>query len=221
MPLKILVKFPTRQRPDKFLTTLKGYIDNAADNDNIIYLISIDSNDNTMTDTVQQAAKELHKNVVIFTGNSRGKVHACNRDIHYVKTFDILVLGSDDMICVQSGWDNIIRHEMNENFADLDGVIYHPDGYTELNTMCIMGRVYYNRFNYIYHPDYVSLFCDNEFQEVSRILKKEFKSDKILFKHEHPVWTGEKYDGLMVKNEGYYKIDEKTYNQRKAFNFGL
>lgn len=221
MPLKILVKFPTRSRADKFLSTLKGYIDNASDNENIIYLISIDANDSTMTESVQQSAKALHKNVVIFTGVSRGKVHACNRDVHHVKNFDILILGSDDMICVQQGWDNIIRHEMNEHFPDLDGVLYHPDGHTELNTMCIMGKSYYYRFHYIYNPEYVSLFCDNEFQEVSRLLKKEYKSDKVLFRHEHPVWTGAKYDGLMVRNEGYYKIDEKTYLQRKAANFGI
>lgn len=219
--LKLLVKFPTRERGQKFLSTLKGYIDKATDNENIIYLISIDSNDLSMSDTVQQTAKSYHNNVVFFTGNSKSKVHACNRDIHFVNGWHILVLGSDDMICQVQGWDDILREEMNTNFPDLDGVLYHPDGYTKLNTMCIMGKKYYFRFNYIYNPEYISLFCDNEFQEVSQLLNKEFKSDKILFRHEHPVWKGEKYDALMTKNESYYNTDNTTYNKRKAISFGL
>ena len=85
--------------------------------------------------------------------------------------------------------------------------------------MCIMGRAYYNRFNYIYHPSYNSLFCDNEFQEVSRLLGKEYKSDLTLFKHEHPVWSGEQYDQLMTRNESFYQVDKRVYEQRKRNDY--
>ena len=132
-----------------------------------------------------------------------------------------MVLASDDMICQVQGWDEQIRKDMQRNFADLDGVLYYPDGYTQLNTMCIMGRAYYNRFNYIYNPDYNSLFCDDEFMQVSRFLKREYKSELVLFKHEHPVWKGEQYDPLMQRNESFYAVDKRIYEQRKRVNFGL
>jgi len=219
--MKVLVKFPTRSRPAKFLQVLSDYVSKAHNNDDIIYLISIDLNDATMTKEVIEKAREIHKNVVVIQGISRNKIEACNRDIHLVKGWDVLVLASDDMICQVQGWDEQIRKDMSINFPDFDGVLYYPDGYTQLNTMCIMGRVYYSRFNYVYHPSYNSLFCDDEFMQVSRMLGKEYKSDLILFKHEHPVWNGEKYDALMVKNESYYAADKKVFDRRKSINFGL
>lgn len=221
MALKILLKFPTKSRPAKFLQVLSDYIAKASDNTNICYLISIDSNDATMTTEVQQKARELHPHVFIFSGTSKSKIAACNRDIYYIQEWDILVLGSDDMICQARGWDDQIRKDMQENFPLLDGVLYYPDGYTQLNTMCIMGKRYYDRFGYIYNPSYTSLFCDDEFMQVSRILGKEYKSDKILFKHEHPVWTGAQRDELLNRNEAFYKLDEKVFKERKAMNFGL
>ena len=221
MAKKLLIKFPTKSRPQKFLKVLSEYISAANNNNDITYLISIDVNDPSMTTEVQAQARALHPHVLIFTGVSTGKVNACNRDVHRVENWDIIVLASDDMIVQQKGWDDKIREDMTANFPDLDGVLYYPDGHTELNTMCIMGRKYYNRFNYIYNPIYTSLFCDDEFQQVSKILGKEYKSDLTLFKHEHPVWKGEKYDALMVKNESYYAADKKVFDRRKSINFGL
>ena len=174
-----------------------------------------------MTKEVIEKAYSLHKNVVVIQGVSRNKIEACNRDLHLVKDWDVLVLASDDMICQVSGWDDQIRNDMALNFGDLDGVLYYPDGYTQLNTMCIMGRTYYNRFNYIYNPNYNSLFCDDEFMQVSRLLKREYKLNSVLFKHEHPVWKGEKYDPLMQRNESFYAVDKRIYEQRKRINFGL
>lgn len=219
--MKILVKFPSRSRPAKFLQVLSDYVSKAHNNEDIIYLISIDLNDATMTKEVIEKAYSLHKNVVVIQGVSRNKIEACNRDLHLVKDWDVLVLASDDMICQVSGWDDQIRNDMALNFGDLDGVLYYPDGYTQLNTMCIMGRAYYNRFNYIYNPDYNSLFCDDEFMQVSRFLKREYKSDLVLFRHEHPVWKGEQYDPLMQRNESFYAVDKRIYEQRKRINFGL
>ena len=221
MTPRILVHLPTRQRPNKFLKVLADYIQKANDNDNICYLISIDNNDITFDENIFKQATALHPNVIIFSGKSKSKIEACNRDIHRVENWDILILASDDMVCQVQGWDDIIRKDMLANFSDFDGVLYYPDGYTKLNTMCIMGWRYYKRFGFIYHPSYISLFCDDEFMQVSRILGKEYKSDKILFKHEHPLWKGEKYDALMVKNESYYAADKKVFDRRKSINFGL
>lgn len=217
--MKILLKFPSRNRPAKLLQVLSDYVSKASNNEEIIYLVSIDLNDQTMTKEVIEKARAIHKNVVVIQGISRNKIEACNRDIHLVKVWDILVLASDDMICQVQGWDEQIRKDMQLNFDDLDGVLYYPDGYTKLNTMCIMGRTYYNRFGYVYHPSYNSLFCDDEFMQVSRMLGNEYQSELILFKHEHPVWKGEQYDQLMQRNESFYQVDKRIYEQRKRNNF--
>lgn len=198
------------------------YVGTATDKKNIEFIITYDRDDYHMTEAVINKAVSLHHNIKAFKGTSVGKIHACNRDIEYAQDWDIIVLASDDMIPNCIGWDDIIRNSMTQNYPDLDGVLYFPDGYTALNTMCIMGRKYYNRFGYIYNPDYISLWADNEFMEVADNLKKQKKFTQILFKHEHPAnKNGAGNDSLYVQNDKYYSNDRITYMERKQKNFYL
>ena len=92
--------------------------------------------------------------------------HAINADIP-TTAWDILVLISDDMIPEIKSFDQIIRSKMKEHYPDTDGVLWFFDGWREdLNTLCILGRKYYDRFGYIYHPSYESFWSDAEFTEV-------------------------------------------------------
>jgi hypothetical protein len=54
------------------------------------------------------------------------------------------------MMWQKKGWDKQLIEEMETNYPDTDGVLFHNDGYCQqrLNTMCILGRKYYKRFNY-------------------------------------------------------------------------
>lgn len=222
--MQILVKFPTRSRPQKFIDTLHGYMAKqitAA----VKYLVSIDEDDETMNNPPMLAMlKGMGCQVEI--GNSPNKIHAINRDMDKAPEWDILVLGSDDMICVQPGWDAHIISEMLEYFPDTDGVLWHSDGYVHrrLNTMVIMGRKYADRFGYIYNPEYISLWCDNEFTEVADMLGKQKYFPNTFFQHEH--WSNThrvKKDALMQRNDSHelYHKDKQTYERRKALKFGL
>ena len=94
-----------------------------------------------------------------------------------------MIVTADDMICVQQGWDQIIRNEMNKNFPDGDGVLHFNDGFTgeKLNTLPILTKSYYDRFGFVYNTAYKSLFCDNEFQEVAKKLNKTIYINQVLF----------------------------------------
>ena len=77
-------------------------------------------------------------------------------------------------IILRSKVINSIRQKMIKHFPDTDGVLWFFDGWRkDLNTLCIIGRKYYERFGYIYHPDYKSFWCDAEFTEVANKLKKQ------------------------------------------------
>ncbi len=234
--MKILVKFPSRERPQKLLQRLHEYKDLSASKDQIKYLVTLDANDNSCrSDFFMSRIKEIDggsDHIMVIRGESRNKIDAINRDMDKVpsSSWDILVLASDDMVCVQSGWDVTLKYEMRTHFPDTDGVLFHWDGdaatqrHNEgrgLNTMCILGRKYYERFGYIYHPEYKSLFCDNEFTEVADILDRQYRSSDVLFKHVHFSNSNEKPDNLMVRTQSFYKADESTYNKRKLINFGL
>lgn len=82
-----------------------------------------------------------------------------------------------------------------------------------------MGREYYNRFGYIYHPDYVSLFCDNEAMDTAIELNKYVYVDRLIHEHRHPVWGFGQTDELGRRNDIYYRQDKRTYDKRKVAGF--
>lgn len=220
--MKILVKIPTRSRPTQFLDLLQNYI-NLSKDKSIQYLISIDQDDYSMNN--KQVIESLtHPNIILNIGSSISKVHAYNRGIVDNFIWDILVVSSDDMVCIKEGWDEIIKQNMKHHFKDTDGVLWFNDGYVgnKLNTLPIIGRYYYERFGYVYHPTYASLFCDNEFMEIANKLGKQIYIEETLFRHDHYANNSKiKCDDLMKRNEGFYYRDKKNYESRKKINFGL
>lgn len=218
---KILCKFPTRTRPELFLKTLSEYISKASNNNFIQYLISYDSDDETMTSEVIEKAESLHKNVKLIPGLSANKIEACNRDIEKADDWDILILISDDMEVKANGWDERLREDMKANFSNTDGCLWYHDGAQSfISTLSVIGRKYFDRYNYIYHHSYKSFFCDNEYTEVALIQGKIKSIPHMIIKHQHPAWvSGVKSDALYLRNDAYWGADELNYHKRKARGF--
>jgi hypothetical protein len=220
--MRLLIKFPTRGRKEKFFSVLDEYYSHLSDLDSTTFLISLDKDDTQMNNTEVVNKLKSYKNLKYFYGSSKNKVDAVNRDINKVNDWDIVLLASDDMIPQVEGYDEVIRNEMLKSFSDLDGILWFNDGNRkDLNTLCILGKKYYKRFNYIYNPEYKSTWCDNEFTEVGNILKKQKFIDQIIIKHEHPDWGFGSRDDihrLNLENENY---DKSVYFKNKVMNFGL
>jgi hypothetical protein len=219
--MKLLIKFPTRNRPDKFLNVLFTYIKFLDDKETEI-IISADNDDITMNNPIIRNVIERIPNVQIYFNDNKTKIEAVNADLKNIN-FDIVLLASDDMIPLVKGYDTIIKEKMKLHFPDTDGVLWFNDGYQgdKLNTLCILGKKYYNRFNYIYYPEYKSCWCDNEFMEVANKLKKQIYFNDIIIKHEHPDYGHGERDiihQLNYENVGY---DNKLYIDRKLKNFDL
>ena len=149
--MKILIKFPTRGRRDKFFNVLDIYYQLASNNDNIEFQITIDTDDETMNNNIVLSKLGTYKNLKYSLGVSKNKIDAVNRNLT-IGDWDIILLASDDMIPKVKGYDDIIRNKMTELYPDTDGVLWFNDGNQgdKLNTLCILGKKYYERFNYIY-----------------------------------------------------------------------
>ena len=222
--MKLLVKFPTRGRVDKFLPTFHLYQEMCKDIDNTMFLVSIDEDDDSMNNPSVIEKINSYKNTFLVIGNSESKIHAVNRDLNEFKEkWDIVLLASDDMIPQVKGYDDIIRNNMMFNYPDLDGVLWFNDGYQadKLNTLCILGKKYYNRFNYIYHPDYKSCWSDNEFMVVGNLLNKQSYINQIIIRHEHPDWGYGKPDYVHENNVKDWHHDFNVFQFRKSVNFGI
>jgi hypothetical protein len=113
---------------------------------------------------------------------------------------------------------NVIYDLMSNSENGLDSMIHFYTGRWAdiLDIWCVMGKQYYDRFKYIYHPDYKSIFADNEYTEVAKMLDRRIFS--VLSPFEHVYTSG---DETEVKNWQYNTEDWNVYERRKNNNFNL
>ena len=235
--MKLLVKFPTRGRPDKFFTVLDRYYYGAKRKDLTSFLVTCDLDDASMNNDAVRQKLQGYKNLAVIYGNSKSKIEAVNADMIHAPEYDIILLASDDMVPEEKGYDEIIRQKMTDLHPDTEGVLWFFDGYRrDFNTLCILGKKYYERFGYIYHPSYKSFWCDNEFTDVANELGKQTFIDKVIIRHIHPDWiqcdevTAKMYENIhktggtgidqtFMKNLPFEQLDARNYKQRKDLGF--
>ena len=78
--MKLLIKFPTRNRPTKFLKVLETYIRNLDDKETKI-IVSCDSDDTTMTDPFIKEVLEQYPNVTLCYGDNNSKIARSGEDV--------------------------------------------------------------------------------------------------------------------------------------------
>ena len=224
--MKILLKCPTRSRPERVRKTLSTYLRFANHPENIGVAVSCDTDDQTMQDTseLRRVLSGFAWHQVYYSPN-KSKIEACNANMNEITyDWDIVVLVSDDMIPQIRGYDDVIRNEFLAGFPDRNGILWPNDGCQgeKLNTLCIFGREFYEKQGFIYNPAYKSLFCDTELTDQCR---KEYKSicryiPYCIIRHEHPG-TGfrQTMDKLYEINQRYWSTDMRTYIHRKAYDY--
>jgi len=226
---KMLFKYASRSRNYKFFSGLENIIQNLSDLNNFCILISLDVDDITMNnpDTIKKLTEYVQKypqRIIIKYGYSKSKIDAINRDVNEVKEkfdFDILVNFSDDMEFIKHSFDEVIRDKFYVHYQNLDGNIYFNDGFTgdRISTMSIIGRKYYDRFNYIYHPSYFSLWCDNEYTELAKMNQKLMYFNENIYRHNHPANVGGFMDEQLIKTESFSEADRNNYEKRLINKF--
>jgi hypothetical protein len=232
--MKILVQFPTLGRPDKFLNCLSKYVAMSSGNNSIKYNINCDIYDGTMND------QEIIDKIKDIFAQQKGNINSATYKINFDKNtdkisainnhiqeneFDVVVCASDDMVPKVEDWDMHISQAMSTWFPDLDGCVHFNDGNTngKLITFSILGRKLYDHFGYIYHPDYKSLYCDDEFTHEVRRLGKEKYIDNVIIAHEHysiegTINSGD-FDYAAQKTLYYSGRDQSVFNERKRLGF--
>ena len=221
--MRLLIKFPTRNRKSKFFTVLEQYQTLCEDIENTFFLITLDNDDEEMNSPEVVNIFSTFKNIKYVYGDSTSKIHAINRDLETENEWDIVLLASDDMTPKVKGYDNIIRNKMEEHYPDTDGILWFNDGHqgTTLNTLSILGKKYYERFNYIYYPEYKSMWSDNEFMSVGNILEKQTYFDEVIIEHEHPDWGFGGKDLIHIKNVENETHDMSLFLNRQSHKFYL
>jgi len=229
--MHLILKYPTRHRPIKFMNNLDAYLKTASGKHKITVVVTLDIDDSSMNNNPMRyfMTSKIKGNldITFSCGNSEGKISAINRMVPSTD-WDIIISTADDMEPVEQGWDDIIVQDMMREFPDLNGALnYNNDprleakgseGFKTLITLPVIGRKLYDRFGYIYHPAYKSEWCDNEQTEVFEKLGVLCHIDRRPIVHK---WA-ENQDALMQRNMQIgYTVDRQTYEDRKANLFGI
>lgn len=222
----LLVKFPTRSRPERLRYALDLLVKHAARPQDVHYLFTLDKDDPALEQNrtvINQLIPDHKTRTIHDTGTSTGKINAVNRDLpEFSLPWQTVVVASDDMHATPA-WDQWIIEAMAKFYPDGDGCLWFADGFQkDICTIPCMGRAYFDRFGYIYNPAYQSVFVDDEQTHVGVKLGKLTKIDHVLFRHDHPAWNSSlKPDALYQRNEApaVWKHDETIYRARHAAGF--
>jgi hypothetical protein len=222
--MRILLKCPTRSRPQKVLECLRRYVSLATHPEQMGVAVSCDVDDASMKNPweLTQVLSRCEWSRIFYSPNT-SKIQACNANMDEIDyPWDIVVLVSDDMQPQIRGYDEILRNHMRASFPDTDGILWCNDGYQgdKLNTLTILGRTMFQRLGHLYEPEYKSLFCDTELTDRCRgdLASKCVYIPHVLIRHEHPgTGYAQTMDPLYARNQKFWNEDMHTYIRRKTY----
>lgn len=206
--MKISLILPSRNRPEKALAASNKW--RSAAGLDCEFILSLDHDDTKLDEYLESI------NCSKLISENRSAVDAINNAAK-VATGDVLVVMSDDFDC-PANWAMQI---VDATDGKTDWIAKTPDGIQKwIITLPIMDRVYYNRFGYVYHPDYLHMFCDTELTCVADLTGRKIDLT-IPFNHEHYSTGKSVKDEVSIKADATWNQGEKLFIERAKRNFDL
>ncbi len=229
VPFTILFKLATKGRPSDFIEAMESLYSNAADHNNMHVLITAGEDDLTMNNPEMIERVKKYQNAHLIFGENSSKSQATNRDLDLKNqpwsNWDILVNYADDQRFITYDFDNHIRTTMNTCFPEFDGLLHYfePDTGSALAVQYCAGRAFFDKFGFIAHPQYKSLFWDNYYMEAAKIMCKYHYVGTHIFNHLCPAYGhhNKPRDAMFDRDQGYWTHDENIYHKHMARNFDL
>lgn len=206
--MKVSLLHPSRSRPEQSWQAVNDWVNRAGCDIEVI--VSLDTDDPRLREYENIYGDKFK----VIVNKNRSAVDAMNQAAQHC-TGDLIVAGSDDFACPRN-WALILDKHC-KNWKDF--VLKVNDGVQQyIVTLPIMDRTYYNRFGYVYHPDYLHMFCDTEITHVADLLRRlRFRND-ILFRHNHKK-NGD--DALYRRNDATWNDGKRTYLEHLKNKFNL
>jgi hypothetical protein len=134
---------------------------------------------------------------------------------------ELIILVSDDMFSCEM-WDTRMLHKLE--MIDGPAILQVYDGITSKKlTIPIMNREAYAKLGYIYHPEYKSMFADDDLRGTAMKHKMYYNATDIFIEHRHFSIGKAKFDETYRReiHHTIYKAGEITYYNRARLNFPL
>jgi len=119
-------------------------------------------------------------------------------------------------------WDSKILHKYE--MINGPGILQVNDGITVKKlTIPIMNREAYAKLGYVYHPDYVSMFADDDLRKTALQHGLYYNGTDIMIEHRHYSVKKSKYDKTYQSENSRtaWRIGEKIFFERAKHKFPL
>ena len=217
--MRLLVKYPTKWRWDRFKENLAPYVALCHDLDRTSFLVTVDEDDPWPEGLSRHFGSGSNLcRIRVTTTPARGKIAAINHGIPG-GGWDALVVVADDMVPMPA-WDEEIRQDFKKN-PSAWMIKYNDDPrlgdhWRDLITLPIMTSECYQHFGWVYNPIYESECCDNEQTAIIGQMGRLAHVDKRPIAHE---WEKYQKDELTRLNTEAGRRDNIIYERRKAHGF--
>lgn len=233
MTPKISIIHPSRSRPEHAGNTIRAWLNTAANPNDIEYLLSVDSTDPELPEyelyrpnnfrsvllkyhTIGDVSTNL-PTITLVVNDNHSAIEAINRAA-IVSTGNLIIVVSDDFSTPPKHWDVQLLDSLEGKH---DYIVKTDDGVQPwIITLPIMDRQYYNRFGYVYYPEYKHLFCDTEMTHVADLLDRKITLP-IRIPHNHYTTGKTQRDAINIKNDSTWGQGEALYLNRVLDGFGL
>ena len=206
---------PSRGRVNMARETIAEWRGAASGRCEYEYLLSIDADDPN-GDAYAAMAKESR--VDLLVNRNRSMVDAVNRAAQR-STGDVLIVVSDDFGCPPE-WDLAIAAAI----GDRKNIAVLVDDAIEgrIMTLPIVDRAFYESAGHVYHPDYISMFSDDDLTEHARQSGRLIETPGLTFPHRHPQASGAELDDT-YRRQGRplaWIEGRRVLARRRAMRFG-
>lgn len=216
--MRISIIHPSRSRPSQAAATAKAWLSSAKDKGRIEYILSTDDSDPDSVNYLDAFSWGLHDPTFNWLSNeNKTAIEAINKAAKFSHG-DLIIQIADDFNQPPFHWDEyLLSHlEGKEDYA-----VKTQDGIQPtLITLPILDRTYYNRFGYIYHPDYIHMSSDVEFTAVAHMLGRVITLP-IKIPHNHYSTGKTPKDAINIKNDATYQHGYDTMKRRLQHSFDL
>lgn len=207
----IHIVHPTRSRPERSVETINKFVRKSDHPGEVMVTVCLDDSDPRLKDYWRLYRSDCSVHWGIVQLNNKSSVEAINNGFKNsnlaMAPEQIIMVISDDTDCTV-GWDTELYDELD---GKTDFILKTKDGIQDyIITNPILDLAYYNRFGYIYHPDFQHLFCDTYMTCVADITGRKITSN-LLFKHNHYSVGGAVKDDVNKKNDATWKQGEETF----------
>ena len=207
-------------RPTWIATVLERWFGRARRPGHVAAVVCVDTPDADAGAAAVAGSAWRTQTRVVVNGGPRTCVAGWNEAARH-SAGDVLIAVADDF-APPAEWDEALRLAGPDGWWHEDRVVAVRDGNTcDVFTLAILTRRRWERFGYIFHPAYESLFADTEFTAVACGERAVLDGRHLLFEHQHYEAGKRNKDDIDLchASKERWNRGEKTFLARQRAGF--